>query len=197
MTIHRGIRKLPPGHLLRWKDGRAAVEGWWRPCYVGDRAIGLGEAVEELTPLLRRVVSDLMVSDVPVGCFLSGGIDSSVIAAFMAETAKAAGVPVYGLFLGDTERTVTLAIDGRDEVMKAERATLDQLATGTGAISVNATTTDEDVRALVEHISAGVAQRPWEERQRVVASERYQWLLLPAILLLTAGALLPTRRRIA
>jgi hypothetical protein len=124
-----------------------------------------------------------------------GSDDDTAAVQAAAEAAKAAGVPVYGLFLGDTERQVTLRIDGRDEVMSADRSTLDTLATVTGAISVNATTTDQDVRALADHLSHTIAQRPWIERQRVVASERYRWFLIPAILLLAAGALLPTRRR--
>ena len=68
------------------------------------------------------------------------------------------------------------------------------MPTTTGAISVNATTTDEDVQALAAHLAGTVAQRPWEERQRTVASERFRWFLVPAILLLALGALLPTRR---
>lgn len=161
------------------------------PVEAGYQGTAIGVAVSEGLGVLGRQVERgqaiLVMSD--------GSDDDGEAVKKAAEAAKAAGVPVYGLFLGDTERTVTLAIDGRDEVMKADRATLDQLATATGAISVNATTTDEDVQALVAHLVANVAQRPWEERQRVVASERYQWLLLPAILLLAAGALLPTRRR--
>ncbi|CAA7615013.1 Asparagine synthetase [Candidatus Terasakiella magnetica] len=99
-TIHRGIRKLPPGSWLRWKAGEAITAGtWWRPSYTGGRAPSVAEAVEELLPLLRDAVRGCLVSDVPVGCFLSGGIDSSVIAALMAE---AAGEPI---------RTFTMTFD--------------------------------------------------------------------------------------
>ncbi len=97
-TIHRGIRKLPPGHLLVWRDGQTEIRPYWRPAYTGGRATSLAEAVEELTPLVRRAVVDCMVSDVPLGCFLSGGIDSSVIAAFMAEEARRAGGPPLRTF---------------------------------------------------------------------------------------------------
>ncbi|MBI3447045.1 MAG: asparagine synthase (glutamine-hydrolyzing), partial [Magnetospirillum sp.] len=80
-TLFAGIAKLPPGSLLRWKDGAFTIERWWRPSYSGDRTMGFEQAVEEVTPLVRRAVRDRLVSDVTVGCFLSGGIDSSVIAA--------------------------------------------------------------------------------------------------------------------
>ncbi|CCQ75458.1 asparagine synthase (glutamine-hydrolyzing) [Magnetospira sp. QH-2] len=93
LTIHKGIRKLPPGHLLTWKDGAARIEPYWRPHYAGSRAVSHDEAVEEILPLVRRAVVDRLVADVPVGCFLSGGIDSSVIAALMAEEAKRLGAP--------------------------------------------------------------------------------------------------------
>lgn len=101
-TIHSGIRKLPPGHLLRWRDGRVQVERHWRPAYAGSRAPTLDEAVEELLPLLRQAVRDRLVADVPVGCFLSGGIDSSVIAALMAE---AVDEPIRSFTMTFAERT--------------------------------------------------------------------------------------------
>ena len=88
-TIYRGIRKLPPGHLLRWRNGNVSLEKYWAPAVTGGRAPTLDEAAEELLPLVRRAVVERMVADVPLGCFLSGGIDSSVIAALMAEEAKA------------------------------------------------------------------------------------------------------------
>ncbi|TAN67349.1 MAG: asparagine synthase (glutamine-hydrolyzing) [Magnetospirillum sp.] len=85
-TMHAGIRKLAPGHWLRWSPGREPeIRQWWRPAFSGDRALSTDQAVEELMPSLRAAVRSCMVADVPVGCFLSGGIDSSVIAALMAE----------------------------------------------------------------------------------------------------------------
>lgn len=86
-TIHAGINKLPPGHLLVWQDGETRIERYWAPHYTGGRAPSVEEAAEELLPALRDAVQSRMVADVPLGCFLSGGIDSSVIAALMAEAA--------------------------------------------------------------------------------------------------------------
>jgi Ca-activated chloride channel family protein len=110
--------------------------------------------------------------------------------------AKKNGVPIYGLFIGDPERSVEVQIDGRPEKMTAERGTLDELAAGTGAITVNATIDDGDVTALAAHLADHLARRPWEERSRTVASERYQMPLIAALLLLAAGWLVPTARRL-
>ncbi|MDP6572804.1 MAG: asparagine synthase (glutamine-hydrolyzing) [Rhodospirillales bacterium] len=114
-TIHRGIRKLEPGHLLVWRDGKTEISSYWRPQVMGGRAPTADQAVEELLPLLRRAVAGRMVADVPVGCFLSGGIDSSVVAALMAEEARRHGAqPV---------RTFTMTFDeaAYDESAQARR----------------------------------------------------------------------------
>lgn len=103
MTLHRGMRKLAPGTLLKWQAGKSEVRSWWHPAYSGTRAPSLDEAVEELMPLIRAAVIDRMVADVPVGCFLSGGVDSSVIAAVMAEELRRIGA--------DPVRTFTMTFE--------------------------------------------------------------------------------------
>jgi asparagine synthase (glutamine-hydrolysing) len=108
-SIHRGIRKLPPGHLLRWRDGRCELAPFWQPRISGERDLGLDDAVDELMPIVRRAVTRQMVSDVPIGCFLSGGIDSSVIAALMAEQRRAEGSAPLNTF------TMTFAEAAYDE----------------------------------------------------------------------------------
>ncbi len=161
------------------------------PAEAGYQGTAIGTAVKEALGVLGREVERgqavLVMSD--------GADDDGDAVKAAAEAAKAAGIPVYGLFLGDSEHKTSLVIDGRSEVMESNRTTLDSLASATGAISVNSTSTDQDVQALVDHLGRTVAQRPWVERQRVVASERYRWFLFPAIALLAAGALLSTRRR--
>lgn len=102
-TARRGIRKLPPGHFLRWRDGKTTISRYWQAIFHGNRAPSLDDAVDEVLPLLRDSVAGHMISDVPVGCFLSGGIDSSVIAALMAEEARRRGAPPI--------RTFTLTFD--------------------------------------------------------------------------------------
>ena len=114
-TIHRGIRKLLPGHVLRWRQGTSSIQRYWEPHFTGERTIDVGEAVEELLPALRLAVVDRMVADVPVGCFLSGGIDSSVIAALMAENARRQGGQAVNTF------TMTFREAAYDESRAARR----------------------------------------------------------------------------
>ena len=83
-SIFRAIRKLPAGHWLTYTDGRIKVEPYWNVQFRPDRSIHVGEAVERLHGALDLAVRQHLVSDVPLGVFLSGGIDSSTVAAFAA-----------------------------------------------------------------------------------------------------------------
>jgi asparagine synthase (glutamine-hydrolysing) len=83
-TIYRDIAVLPPGHCMEWHDGRIVSERYWQPRF-DTRQIGMDEAAEELRPLLDRAVKRQMLADVPVGAFLSGGLDSSTIVALMQQ----------------------------------------------------------------------------------------------------------------
>src|SRR5256714_333663 len=88
LTIFREVRKLPPGHLLSWEDGRLQLERFARPAPVpaGElRGDDEAELVEELRSRVRDSVRAHLVSDVPVGVLLSGGVDSSFLAALAAE----------------------------------------------------------------------------------------------------------------
>jgi asparagine synthase (glutamine-hydrolysing) len=84
-----GIAKLEPGTILSFADGRIGCERYWRPPVGGStaRTIDEAEAVERLGALLLASVRRRVVADVPVGVFLSGGIDSSLIAALAKEAA--------------------------------------------------------------------------------------------------------------
>ncbi len=92
-TIYRGIAKLPAGHTLTWQDGRVTIERYWNPSIsIVERSAG--DIVSELDALLRDVVPAHTLSDVPVGVFLSGGIDSALTAYYL-----------------DVPRTYTLGFD--------------------------------------------------------------------------------------
>jgi asparagine synthase (glutamine-hydrolysing) len=109
-TGFRGIRKLPPGHLLQWRDGRIGITGYWDPVYA---PVPRPEAalVEELRERLFASVRRQLMSDVPVAAFLSGGLDSSAVVAAMAATSS------------DRVRTFTIAYspdDGRWEQTPSE-----------------------------------------------------------------------------
>ena len=83
-SIFRDVCKLAPGHLLTWQEGRLHVQPYWRPAS-GEPFSGTEqEAVGELERVLVDAVSSHMISDVPIGAFLSGGVDSSVVVALMA-----------------------------------------------------------------------------------------------------------------
>jgi asparagine synthase (glutamine-hydrolysing) len=97
-TLLEGIYKLPPGHLLEWQDGQCQVRRYYElPGPSGEPASKLGdrEAAEALRLHLRSAVRRQRVSDVPVGLFLSGGLDSSALAAEMAADSGAAELRCY------------------------------------------------------------------------------------------------------
>jgi asparagine synthase (glutamine-hydrolysing) len=99
-SIFRAVRKLPPGHVLTWCDGRARVERYWHvpadESYRGTEQ----EAVHDLRAVLADAVRSHLVSDVPLGAFLSGGIDSSVVVGLMAE-ASGARVKTFSIGFDD------------------------------------------------------------------------------------------------
>jgi asparagine synthase (glutamine-hydrolysing) len=76
-SIYEGIAKLPAGHWLEWEDGRVRIERYWNPSTTVS-VHEAPEALERLDAQLRDVVPAHTVSDVPVGVFLSGGIDSAL-----------------------------------------------------------------------------------------------------------------------
>lgn len=80
----RGVRKLPPAHVLAWRDGEVTLRRYWSPPATGSLRIGEEEAIAELRRLLERAVSARLMADVPIGAFLSGGVDSSAVVATMA-----------------------------------------------------------------------------------------------------------------
>jgi asparagine synthase (glutamine-hydrolysing) len=92
-TIYRGICKLPAAHTLTWQAGRVTIERYWNPSSaIVERSAD--ETVQQLDALLGEVIPQHTVSDVPVGVFLSGGIDSALTAYYL-----------------DAPRTYTLAFE--------------------------------------------------------------------------------------
>ena len=87
-SIFKGVRKLPPGHLLHWRGGVITVRPYWQ---IAARESFTGTA-EEAAVILRDVLADAvrshMISDVPLGAFLSGGVDSSAVVGLMAEASE-------------------------------------------------------------------------------------------------------------
>src|SRR5204863_9829033 len=86
-TMFKGIAALPPGHLLTCGREGVAVRAYWDLSFRAhhDPTLGDGEQAEALAALLRESVKLHLVSDVPFGAFLSGGVDSSTVVALMSE----------------------------------------------------------------------------------------------------------------
>jgi asparagine synthase (glutamine-hydrolysing) len=101
MSAFAGVHKLPPAHYLVVEDGRVTVQRYWKLSYATKRNLTEGEAVEELRSRLREAVRIRLVSDVPLGAFLSGGIDSGAIVALMSELGAA---PVRTFSIGFKEK---------------------------------------------------------------------------------------------
>ncbi|WP_018175008.1 MULTISPECIES: XrtA/PEP-CTERM system amidotransferase [unclassified Thioalkalivibrio] len=86
-SILGGVHKLPPGHTLtvrRNQRSAASPRAYWDVPFATTAPIGMSEAAEELTERLREAVRIRMVAEVPLGAFLSGGVDSSAVVAMMA-----------------------------------------------------------------------------------------------------------------
>ena len=82
-TIFQGVHKLPPAHYLVYRDGRAETFEYWDVRFDEDDSLSEGEWVERLREQIKRSAEAQMVSDVPLGAFLSGGLDSSSLVALM------------------------------------------------------------------------------------------------------------------
>ena len=85
LTAYRSISKLPPGHSLLWKNGQIKLERYWQIDFSNKISIDEDEAGERVVDLLRDAVRVRLMSEVPLGAFLSGGIDSSAVVALMAQ----------------------------------------------------------------------------------------------------------------
>jgi asparagine synthase (glutamine-hydrolysing) len=112
-TIYRGIFKLPPGHALSWRAGEPnpVPRQYWDVPFSLAVDVTADEAVAQLRGLLDRSVGSQMIADVPLGAFLSGGVDSSAVVASMSRTSSQ---PV---------RTCSIGFDhaGFDETFYARR----------------------------------------------------------------------------
>jgi asparagine synthase (glutamine-hydrolysing) len=104
VTAFKGIHKLPPGHTLTFKDGRASSRCYWDFNYTGESEAGPQRDesyyIERLRELIAEAVRVRLESEVPLGAFLSGGIDSSTIVAMMA---REMGQPVKTFSIGFNE----------------------------------------------------------------------------------------------
>ena len=99
-TFFRGVHKLPPATALRVREGRIQFERLWTPRYEPKHAWDEREVVDRLDALLKVVVPEHLMSEVPLGAFLSGGIDSSLV---VAHASHALSMPLATFAIGVDE----------------------------------------------------------------------------------------------
>jgi asparagine synthase (glutamine-hydrolysing) len=87
-TLVDGIEKLPPGHWLEWRDGRINKHAYWRIPHIAPVSRSLEDAKTELDDLLGNAVREHLMSDVPLGVWLSGGVDSSTVLHYAAQASS-------------------------------------------------------------------------------------------------------------
>ena len=112
-SIFRDVRKLPAGHVLVWEAGHLSLERYARPGPAAESEVRTddeAELVEELRARLRDSVRAHLLSDVPVGVLLSGGVDSAALAALAAQETTE---PVHTFTIGFAERTFDERADAR------------------------------------------------------------------------------------
>jgi asparagine synthase (glutamine-hydrolysing) len=99
-SIWRDVRKLRPAHTLLWENGKTKIDCYWRLDYSRKRTEDRRELEEELRERLGAAVRRRLISDVPLGAFLSGGVDSSIV---VSEMAAASSHPVKTFSIGFEE----------------------------------------------------------------------------------------------
>lgn len=96
-TLFKGIHKLPAGSCLTVEGGRVNVWRYWDVSFVTKTTLRENEVVEQLDDVIRATTKSHLLSDVRVGAFLSGGIDSSLISAIMSQTSGDGPVPAFSI----------------------------------------------------------------------------------------------------
>jgi len=110
LCIYKGVRKLPAGHTLTLRSGKATLRRYWDVRFLEEEGRSEQEWCEGLMHLLREAVRIRLMADVPLGAFLSGGIDSSTIVAVMASLMDR---PVKTFSIGFAEESYNEASDAR------------------------------------------------------------------------------------
>ena len=141
-TIYRGVSRLPAGHCLVARKGEATVEPWWKPRFVEDAIADFDAQRDVFRSLLRASVQDRL-DGAAVGCFLSGGTDSSTVAGLVTELT---GKPARTYSIG-------FAAKGYDEMEYARIA-----ARHFGTDHHEYYVTPEDVAGAVRELAASFDQ---------------------------------------
>ncbi len=121
-TMLREIKKLEPGHRLIWRDGQVTTERWFNLAYEPEESVSEASWIEQVRETFLRTTERQMVSDVPLGAFLSGGADSSGIVACMRKAFPDREIRCYTARIPDEDMTLDqFADDYPFAVMVAKR----------------------------------------------------------------------------
>lgn len=110
LTIFKGIKKLLPGHILILKNNNLILNKYWDVKFEDGEYKTEEDYSEKLTELLKEAVKVRLIADVPLGAFLSGGIDSSSVVAFMSQLVD---VPLKTFSIGFSEQKYNEAEDAK------------------------------------------------------------------------------------
>lgn len=134
-TLVQGIQALPPAHCLRWKVSVGGTpRGWWQIPAAGTARPDQDALAAETDALLAQAVKDQLVADVPLGAFLSGGVDSSLIVHYMAQAGArplktfSVRFPQQGFDESPQARAVAERYATEHHVLDAPELTADTLA---------------------------------------------------------------------
>ncbi|MGE4062939.1 MAG: XrtA/PEP-CTERM system amidotransferase [Rhodospirillaceae bacterium] len=164
-TIYTDIQKLPPAHMMCWRRGaQPVVSAYWNLDIDHTHRISEKDAAAELNDRLRAAVGDRLVSDVPLGAFLSGGVDSSGVVAHMA-TLSGTAVKTCTIGFGEAshdERAYARTLADRYQTDHRERVLPpDSLSPGSGLLDRISAIYDEpfaDMSALPTYRVCAVAR---------------------------------------
>jgi asparagine synthase (glutamine-hydrolysing) len=140
-TLLEGIRKLPPSSYLVFQNGTTRIEKYWAVPPL-DPSLTEAEVLQRLEAVLGQSIRDQLVADVPVGCFLSGGLDTSSIVAYAS---KASSEPLKTFCMGFGEET--------DE-FKDARLIAEQFGTDHRELSVDSTQAMKLYPKMIWHMEA-------------------------------------------
>ena len=101
-TIFKGIHELPPGHSLTWRDGEIRIERHWEPTFAPRLHARADEECEQLVDLLTSATKLRLRSDVPVGAYVSGGLDSAVVTSLATRVSRTP-VRTFSIAFSDAE----------------------------------------------------------------------------------------------
>jgi asparagine synthase (glutamine-hydrolysing) len=113
-TIYKNIHVLPPAHKLEYADGKLTIKKYWE-LPVNQQRISLGDAIAEFKTLFNNAIADQLISDVPVGAFLSGGLDSSTVVAVAGTQKKKLQTFSFGFQDSQSELPFALEIANKYE----------------------------------------------------------------------------------